>query len=435
MEYCLEELVSLGKYLAFSFHIFLGKASINGALIKQMKYHKSISVTTHIDRNFTKFSKESLDDQVPVINNGGMPSLIEHDWSRLVGWISFAEVVELEDGEYALVVTIETPETMEEEEEICKRYEEYLWDLNKKIFTEHSKQIDLAIDGLTDYHLLADRAACTIYKPGIVLEIYPEIKDSMNDDGLLILGDRNYMLSGKLPKTTAPFIPYGKHLLVPHIMWRRSCHELNAFNTEFLDQLRQFAVKHPECEVSIALDLDRLAIPGTPNMYIELDYWWGPKFSGDIFQGEDGVSVHSSTNQISFGISRTEFFWHTHDSGRWFEMEQLDLTPAQIRYPEGMDRNAAYYIHAIIDLNKGHILHLDGACRAYTNEQWEARNLTDIRKCGKEALRIKLFRIDTESSGFTQREWITLLHRFYRGNPHLSEYFGYDLEDPLAKIK
>ena len=71
-----------------------------------MKYEKQIIATTHVDSHHFKLTKESLYDAARQQNEVYIPLTIEHD-PRIppVGRSESCEIVELDDGEWALVGT------------------------------------------------------------------------------------------------------------------------------------------------------------------------------------------------------------------------------------------------------------------------------------------------------------------------------------------
>ncbi len=69
-----------------------------------MRIENVIVSTTHLDFHDERMSKNALDGMVNQIKEKYIPQLINHDWDEQVGVLLYAEVFQLEDGEYALGV-------------------------------------------------------------------------------------------------------------------------------------------------------------------------------------------------------------------------------------------------------------------------------------------------------------------------------------------
>lgn len=398
-----------------------------------MKEIVSTIATTRLTRQFTRFTRESLEQAAEQTNSRGTPYLSNHDWTRLVGWTVAAAVMQLDDGEFGLEAKTLIPETDDERAAIARMYDGYMAVMQQEQLAKYPREIEAGVMGVTGYRVVAGPECCCVVKPGVLSEVYPELVSMMDDDGLIPLKDLITSSNGpKLGQAGLGF-PHKRHVLLPSHMLRRRCFWFNTYNVDFLRYLRQFATAHPECTTRLALDRDRLGIAGTEGVHMELDFWWGPRFSGCVFDTQDGVTVHeSSQDQLQqTGIRRTEFWWHSDGNEKTVEIEQIDDEPVTSVRKDGQVGYVTYYAHGIADTSCEAIVHLDGACRIYSPEQWGKRLQTAIHKAGKSAIRIKTFRIDTTCPTFSQREWVYLLHYFFRSNPHLSEYFGYEFVDPL----
>ena len=156
--------------------------------------------------------------------------------------------------------------------------------------------------------------------------------------------------------------------------------------------------------------------------------WWGPPFRGDPSRQPYGVTVHGPTRHDDLsGLLRTEFWWYGKDE-RTVEIEEL----VDRRLVDVHDGNAAYvcrFVHSIFDSSTGRPRHLDGAVRLYDDEGWTGRTGSHIDKFGKNATRVKLWRVDGD---IPLETWYLLIHMFFRENSTVPEYFGLELPDDRA---
>jgi hypothetical protein len=168
--------------------------------------------------------------------------------------------------------------------------------------------------------------------------------------------------------------------------------------------------------------------PGIPT---ELTFWYGPKFNDSLMSISSGVSVYEATDiqKVAFNILRTEFWWKTmkpKSEHYVFEAEELiDLGRAS--------KYECRFVHSMVDVKTGMVSHLDGAIRAYTQEQMDMRRSTSIDEPGgKHTEYTKLWRIDGEIDVVT---WKELVAHYYRDNVLVGEYLnaGRENVDPIEQ--
>jgi|GEM_PF-5446435 len=82
-----------------------------------------IMATTQVNRRSEKFTRESLEGAAEAANAmGGIPQLINHDWSRVIGWSELLWVEQMNEIEFALWYEATMPETIEEERILQERF-------------------------------------------------------------------------------------------------------------------------------------------------------------------------------------------------------------------------------------------------------------------------------------------------------------------------
>jgi hypothetical protein len=78
---------------------------------------------------------------------------------------------------------------------------------------------------------------------------------------------------------------------------------------------------------------------------------------------------------------------------------------------ESTETRGSRYLHAVYKPERDVLIHMDGAIRIYSQEDWRKRRSSHVRKAGKSGIRVKVFRIDCEVT----RETLSLLcPQFFR---------------------
>jgi hypothetical protein len=144
------------------------------------------------------------------------------------------------------------------------------------------------------------------------------------------------------------------------------------------------------------------------------------------------VTEHLRTTDIPhaslFPLSRVEIMWSMRHGIKTIQMEEL-VTIDGTRAATAHHVNNRY-IHARWDPLHCSFVHLDGAIRSYTSEQYGDRLRTDIKKYPvKAAAYRKLFRIDGR---IPVDAWSRLTAKFFHENELVMEYLGGPHIDGLA---
>ncbi|WP_456488975.1 hypothetical protein [Caminibacter pacificus] len=340
----------------------------------------------------------------------GTPMFISHDYTRPYGW-SIPIGMFISPLDVRLYGIGLFPENKEEENEIRQKSENYL---NTQIFNVDKKDIN-RLQNLLGKHLSGNEVymrrecVCVIDKD-IVKKVLPDLHIDENDKRALV--------SLKDLEIVAPGVfEYKGYTLLAHRFFRRNMSDLNNLNDIFLKKLCKLK-DNPNLNIKIAIDPHTIGLKDTYLEPIELEYWWGPKFSDSLLEIEEGVSVYKASEEERFfyGIDETQFWWHKQNGIQSLECEELRDIPS---YGISNEKYACRYVHSMIDEKTGLANHLDGAVRIYGEEEYLKRLEHDISKAGKNTKYIKLWRIDGEIS---LSLWKELINDFYRDNHQVGEY-------------
>lgn len=384
-----------------------------------MDYLFGVSCSDEVNRYGYKISINVMEKMVDQTFLEGLPSAVQHDAHRLIGW-SMPIGLYVEPGLTRMAGISLLPENNDEYEKISNAYHRDFYRRNEKECSEYRKYMEELLDGyLSENYKCLSNVCTSILDNGIVKSVFPEIFENEDKDKLIPL---ETILENFEPVTAGLFKSKNSELIIyAHPFFRRSSSRFNKFNSTFLDQLLELKNFNETVNIKIALDEDLIGYAPSFNVPIELDYWYGPKFSKNIENIQEGVTVHLSKDKNIFfhGISRTEFRWKPYKNLRTFEVEELK----NIEYPTlglGNDKFGCRYVHSQFDANKKTFIHFDGALRVYSLEKMRRRLNTDIKKAGKHSKYTKIFRIDGK---IELDEWKSLVSNYFRENSLLIEYF------------
>lgn len=349
----------------------------------------------------------------------GTPSNLNHDSTKFIGW-NYITGIYMEPGKAYVTNEMRIPETDEEYNALMKENINYLY---KKYYIDRKKKYDelkvMLGDKLTDKSRPA-LISCVAYEDeNILFRVFPEFKDDMHK-GLVDLNSLTPVYPGIYKKD--------KYLIFAHRFFRRNCSMLNSLNDEFLQRLQD--LQNSELEVQIALDINMIGLQGTENAELEYQYWWGPKFNEDLSTIPKGVTKHNNEHYDSVftNLCFTEFGWYVQDDRQTFECEEVS------DQPNVKNGDSEYYgcrfVHSMLDPLTNLPNHLDGAIRAYTDEQILQRLNISIDKSERDTWYTKLWRIDNEMQVSLWKELIT---HYYRDNMLVGEYFS-GSDEKFAKI-
>jgi hypothetical protein len=250
-----------------------------------------------------------------------------------------------------------------------------------------------------------------------VLKVYPELRDLLDDDGLLRLDDRFTLYDAG--------IEYKDHVLHYHQFLRRGF--TSNPNFDFLNLFIDYYVRTASTNTfRVAIDHSRLMPKEFLQQLVEFDTWYGPRFDRSKLDdpNEVGLTVLKRTPtlvaKIFFdNVERTEFFWSYRDGIKTFEVEGVSEESALF--------DAYYlnkYVHSERDVRASVLRHCDGAVKVYLKDEYNQRLNTYMPREPRSFKRIKLFRIDGD---IDVDKWIELLSQFFKGNEMIIEYFDPEL--------
>ncbi|MDD2230082.1 MAG: hypothetical protein PHY48_11785 [Candidatus Cloacimonetes bacterium] len=379
-----------------------------------MKKYLGIVNTNQVNLYNHKFPTQGLVEEFVRIRKT-MITHVSHDWTRPIGWSNFRGVFFESD----LTALIGETCIAESNEEMSKLKSDALEFDKENIFTmsdNNKTKISSSIGiELSDDAIYIGKAAgfIGIIDKGIVLRKFPELDKLANED------KHNLIPISKLNVLSPGVYQFGELVVFAHKSFRRSGSYLNSLNVEFLETIEN--VDTGKFEVKIALDFDVIGLTESCERVIELDYWWGPKFSNDLTSIEYGITKHGASQEQKeyFNLRSTELGWHEQDNKHCFECEEL---LDENIFPYG-DLFYMRYAHSLIDPLTKTPMHLDGAIRGYSMDNYLCRIDEDnsMDKAEKADDYVKLWRID---GAIDFELWKELICHYYRDNHLPGEYFG-----------
>lgn len=254
-----------------------------------------------------------------------------------------------------------------------------------------------------------DLAAFSAADPDARLyQSHPELVLDTDDDGLLHVAGYDAQPQVLLFRDSAlPYHPF---------LWRNFAGNVN-------DTLTQSLLEVGSTEAAalrLALNEQHFMAASAFSAYIEMDYWWGPPLSAETLDDphEVGVTVHGDAQSgLMHEYPRLFIDWSMDKEGhKVVQIEELSDDPGASRAGLRLLR----YLHAIRDIERGVFIHCDGAVRAYTHEQYEARAAKGYVTGRESAGRYrKVFRLDGD---IETDAWSNIAARWFRGNRLMKEY-------------
>jgi hypothetical protein len=246
-----------------------------------------------------------------------------------------------------------------------------------------------------------------------VLNVYPELRESLDQDGLLRISDRLTLMDGG--------ILYRDHVLHYHQCLRRGF--TSNPNFDFLGRFaRYYSDTKPINEFRVAIDHRRIMARSLYEQMYESDIWYGALFDEERLDDASAVGLtvinrnKRSLFELTNQLDRTEFLWTSREGIKTFEIEEIsDRTYAF----DGYILNR--YLHTERDIPRGILRHVDGAVKVYPLEEYRFRFESKLPNEPRANKRIKLWRID---GAVAVQEWIDLTCQFYKANEMVIKYFN-----------
>ena len=385
-----------------------------------MKVLQGVFATDGWSRDSIYMTARALAGGLWMGSEEGLPSNLSHDSLRPVGW-SRATALLLEPGLTRLAGVFYLPDTPEER----RHLERLLNGAQSKRYQAHNEEINYLRQKLSSFVLDQKEAkhclpgGVALLEPGLAARTFPSLFALVeaDKDGLVPLS--------QLTPVGPGVYQIGELLVFAHPFFRRSLSRFNSLNQPFLERLQRLNTEGVPAKVALDSDLVGLASTYAPHM--EFEYWWGPKFDDDLASIETGSTRHeaSDIDRLFYGISRTEFWWHSRKGFHSLEAEELCDAPVKTEQVEGY---FCRYVHSMIDESNGQVTHFDGAVRGYSEEAMIHRLDADIKGAGRGTDYTKLWRLD---SPITVAQWKGLFSDYYRDNRLVGEYLGAEPEPPV----
>lgn len=258
---------------------------------------------------------------------------------------------------------------------------------------------------------------------GRVFEIYPELVELLDADGLLRLDARFHLSDWG--------ILYKEHLLHFHYLLGRGYS--GKPNMDFTGAFARYAnSSHQLSPCRIAIDADRMMPREALRKYMEFDTWYGPPFDSSRLDSPShvGLTVVGRNKRSLFHLGAklefTDFLWSYKKGVKTFELEEASSIDYQF---SGLILNR--YVHSERDTTQNKFRHLDGAVKIFDPETYATRldrHLPDTKFAKKKT---KLWRIDGD---IPEDVWMDLIAMFMKENEMVFEYFdpeGFKTRFPL----
>ncbi len=247
-----------------------------------------------------------------------------------------------------------------------------------------------------------------IFRPGLARNLFPDLFDEKDADANLVeLRDLTQHDEGIYERDG--------FLLFAHSFLRRHHASMNALNLGLLQALSE--ARNTGLATRIAIDPDMVGLASSFAIFRDVAPVTKTTFERSVFEDADGTYVYDAPETLrrTFWLDRLEVWMHS-DAASGLRTVEIEEVPeeAKIDGPRP-DRWACRYVHSIQDQAQHAIRHLDGAIRAYTDDQIDRRWSLPIDKAGKDTTKIKLWRVDGDS--IPPHLWTRLVFHFFQDDP------------------
>lgn len=245
-----------------------------------------------------------------------------------------------------------------------------------------------------------------------VLEVYPELKNKFDNEGLLYIDESFMLLDGG--------IKYKDHILHYHQFLRRGY--TSEPNFDFTGKFIEYYHKTKNHNsFRIAIDHRRIMLEEYYCQIAEYDNWFLTTFKSEdldnikaiglatVYRGEEVVASHGKD------LERTEVFWSYHDGIKSFELEEISGTEHTFEHYY-FNR----YVHSEREINRKIFRHVDGAVKTYLEDSYSKRQKSSLPNHDSYN-KIKLWRID---GNIDIQAWTELISLFFKGNEMIIDYFN-----------
>lgn len=381
-----------------------------------MKNEIAILGSDSVTRSNLRFTAGALESSLRQRWCSGTPCNLGHDQTRMIGWMTPLSVY-FQPGLTLLMGVFTMPESTAEDEALSAARVAHI----RHDHWERCRPHEAALRARIGQHLTADAAMVDAGVPSfsdadLAVRCFPQLFNAVNKDGLVSLAGLRYLGDG--------VFDVGGLALFGHALFRRSGSLLNHVNHHFFNTFLDLGKDGHD--LWVALDRDLVGWSAAYQPYIELEYWWGPKFQDDLGNIPVGVARHEATDfdRLYSGVLRTECWWQSRKGEHILEVEELKDVP----YADG--RYHCRYLHCIVDEASGVIKHVDGAIRTYSHEQMLTRMDQPIDIAGRQTGYTKLWRLD---AALPVAAWKQVISDFFAGNHLVGEYLGAERESKVDR--
>lgn len=258
-----------------------------------------------------------------------------------------------------------------------------------------------------------------------VLRKFPELAANLDDDGLLIIDNNNFILH-------TGGIEYKDYILHYHQFLRRG-YTSNP-NFDFFGCLIKYYEQSGNInKFRIAIDHRRLMSKKSYSQIFECDTWYGAPFDPERIDDPQYIGLtiikrnKDSLFELTNKLDRTEFYWSYNKGTKSIEIEEIsDLEYKFENY------NLNKYLHSERDISKKIFSHVDGAVKIYLENNYSYRFNSKMPSEYKAFNKIKLWRID---GSIDLENWIDLVAFFYKGNEMIIEYFNPEEFEKIFELR
>ena len=259
-------------------------------------------------------------------------------------------------------------------------------------------------------------------KENILFDVFPSLINKMDEEGLFDINDllTDFSILGEPGISEVGYLKSNNsdYVIMLHPCLRRHYSIFNGFGM-IIPYLFGYYQENRLPSLKIALDSDRIMLSEDWFPYCRRELYYGVSFTNDIPSNKTGQTAYVLNDADKFATNsyETDFYWENKkDSSFHLGVEELQV----IDCANTSEDILCKYVHTNYDREKSMFVHIDGAIRKYSADNYLKRIVDNIKNHDL-SQRCKLFRVDGK---IPFDIWKSIIASYMEHNGTIDEYFN-----------
>ena len=259
-------------------------------------------------------------------------------------------------------------------------------------------------------------------RKNVLFDVFPSLRSKVDAEGLFDINDllTDFSILGEAGISEVGYLKSNNsdYVIMLHPCLRRHYSIFNGFGM-IIPYLFGYYQENRLPSLKIALDSDRIMLSEDWFPYCRRELYYGVCFTNDIPSNKTGQTAYVLNDADKFATNsyETDFYWENKkDSSFHLEVEELQF----IDCANTSEDILCKYVHTNYDREKSMFVHIDGAIRKYSADNYLKRIVDNIKNHDL-SQRCKLFRVDGK---IPFDIWKSIIASYMEHNGTIGEYFN-----------